>query len=77
MGGDYEGCVAAAQQAESSIQNVFVWKAAALYRLGRRDEAKATAEQFFQAVEKRWFNREKRPTKESVSRWFLHAFRSC
>ena len=71
---DYEGTIAAARQAESSIQNVFVWKAAALHSLGHTEEAKAAAEQFFNAVETRWFGGQKKPTREYMTRWFLHAF---
>jgi len=70
---DFTGCVDAAEQAESSIQNVYVWKAAALHALGRKDDAKIAASKFFDAVEKRWFGPEV-PSRRLMTRWILHGF---
>ena len=71
---DFEGCVAAALHAEHSIQNVLVWKAASLVQLGQIADAKAAADEFFEAVTQRWVNPELPPSREAMTRWFLHAF---
>lgn len=70
---DYHGCLDASSQAEKSIANVFVWKAAALNHLGRRSEAKQAASRFFSAISGRWFNQQA-ATPEAMTRWFLDAF---
>jgi tetratricopeptide (TPR) repeat protein len=70
---DFPGSVSAAEQAESSIQNVYVWKAAALHALGRDEEAASAAVRFFEAVEKRWFGPEV-PSRRLMTRWILHGF---
>ena len=70
---DYSACLAAAQEAETSIANVFVWKAAALHHLGQIPEAQIATDRFFASVAARWFGPEK-PTREAITEWFLHAF---
>jgi hypothetical protein len=70
---DYEGCLQAAKEAEQSIANVLVWKAAALSHLCRQQEAQAAARLFFQAVGSRWFNTDP-ATPKTMTRWFLNAF---
>ena len=70
---DLAGSINAAEQAESSIQNVYVWKAAALHALGRKEEAAIAAGRFFEAVEKRWFGPEV-PSRRLMTRWILHGF---
>jgi DNA-binding SARP family transcriptional activator/TolB-like protein len=71
---DFVGCIAAAEPAETSIQNVFFWKAAALIALGRKQEAEVAAEKFFTAVEKSWFGPDAPPSKRLMTRWILHGF---
>jgi hypothetical protein len=71
---DFVGCIVAAEPAETSIQNVFFWKAAALVALGRTDDAKVAAEKFFTAVEKSWFGPDAPPSKRLMTRWILHGF---
>lgn len=71
---DFDGCLAAAEKAEHSIQNVFVWKAVALMQLGRCNDAVQAARQFFRSAKSRWLNAETPPTKENITAWFLHAF---
>ena len=71
---DFSGCLSAAARAEHSIQNVLVWKAAALVELGRLDEATEAVEAFFHAAEARWLNEERAPDRRNIAMWFLHAF---
>jgi hypothetical protein len=54
MIGDYEGCVAAADFAGDLNPNVPGWKTAALYHLGRKEQAAAELERFFAVVRARW-----------------------
>lgn len=73
MNGDYEACLAAAQEAETSIANVLVWKAAALNHLGQTEAARRATDKFFQSVASRWFDT-KPAGRETMTRWFLSAF---
>ena len=73
MSGDYEGCVEAADLVDGVNPNVPGYKSAALYHLGRVDEAKAELKQFFAAVRGRWVNDEP-STDEAITRWFLTMF---
>jgi DNA-binding SARP family transcriptional activator/TolB-like protein len=69
----YDRSLEAAERAEASIANIYVWKAAALQRLGERAQAKAAADHFFEAISAKWFGAEQN-TRENIARWFLHAF---
>ena len=69
----YDRSLEAAERAETSIANVYVWKAAALQRLGQSAQAKAAAEHFFAAISAIWFGAEPN-TRANIARWFLHAF---
>jgi tetratricopeptide (TPR) repeat protein len=70
--GDYAGTVAAAEQTEG-IQYVIAWKAAALFHLGRREEACAEADRFYAAIARNWFG-EAAANRQTMTRWLLHAF---
>jgi tetratricopeptide (TPR) repeat protein len=69
---DYAGSVAAAEQT-NDIQYVMAWKAAALFQLGRRDEAVAELERFYGSVGKSWLG-EVPPGREAMTRWLLYGF---
>jgi hypothetical protein len=73
MIGDYEGCVAAADFAGDLNPNVPGWKTAALYHLGRKEQAAAELERFFAVVRARWSMQET-ATPAAMTRWLLHLF---
>ncbi|MET3842807.1 BTAD domain-containing putative transcriptional regulator [Bradyrhizobium sp. OAE829] len=73
MIGDYESCVAAADFAGDLNANVPGLKAAALYHLGREQEAAAELNRFFSIVQSRW-SAEQPATPAAMTRWFLHLF---
>ena len=70
---DYEGCVAAADLAGDLNANVPGFKAAALYHLGRQNEAKAELDRLFSIVRSRWSVSEP-ATPATMTRWFLRLF---
>lgn len=71
--GDYEGCVAAAERARDHIANLPAWKAAALARLGRLDEAQAEAHRFLDLIAARWYGPVPADA-AAITDWFLHCF---
>lgn len=71
--GDYEGSVEAANRANDIIPNLPGWKAAALYHLGRFEEARAEAARFVEMSRAKWFGGDP-PTDDAIGRWFLHLF---
>ncbi len=71
---EFDECLAAAVEAEISIKNVLVWKAASLVRLGRVEEATEAADQFFGATADKWINESASPNRQQIARWFMHAF---
>lgn len=73
MIGDYEGCVAAADFAGDLNPNVPGFKAAALWHLGREEQAAAELDRFFTVVRDRWCVQEP-ATPAAMSRWFLQLF---
>ncbi|MCC8939741.1 hypothetical protein H8A99_25550 [Bradyrhizobium sp. Arg68] len=70
---DYEGCVSAADFAGDLNANVPGFKAAALYHLGRHDEARAELDHFFNVVRERWSSAEP-ATPATMTRWLLYLF---
>jgi len=55
VGGDYQACVEATELAgEETIINLSAWKAAALYHLGRKSEAEASARIFLCLAQRHW-----------------------
>lgn len=70
---DYERCVAAADFAGDLNANVPGFKAAALYHLGRTDEAKIELDRFFLVVRSRW-SIDEPASPPAISRWFLQLF---
>jgi tetratricopeptide (TPR) repeat protein len=73
MIGDYESCIAAADFAGDLNANVPGLKAAALYHLGREQQAAAELRRFFAIVRSRW-SAEEPATPAAITRWFLHLF---
>jgi tetratricopeptide (TPR) repeat protein len=70
---DYEGCVAAAVNANDVISNLPGWHAAALSHLGREQEAIAAGRRLIEQVRANWQSPEP-PTEEAITRWVLHSF---
>src|SRR5258708_40201687 len=73
MIGDYEGCVAAADFAGDLNPNVPGFKAAALWHLGRQEQAAAELDRFFTIVRDRWFVRGP-ANPAAITRWFVYLF---
>ena len=73
MIGDYEGCVAAADFAGDLNPNVPGFKAAALWHLGRQEQAAAELDRFFTVVRDRWCVQEP-ANPAAMTRWFLQLF---
>jgi tetratricopeptide (TPR) repeat protein len=73
MTGDYEACVAAADFAGDLNPNVPGFKAAALWHLGRREQAATELNRFFAVVRDRWCVTES-ATPAAMTRWFLQLF---
>ena len=70
---DYESAVEAADQAQDMMLGLPAWKAAALFHLGRRAEAKAEGQRFLALVRSRWQGEEP-PTDDNIARWFMHLY---
>lgn len=73
MVGDYENCVTAADLAGDLNPNVPGFKTAALYHLGRKDQARAELERFFAMLAGRW-SVDEPATPATMTRWFLQMF---
>lgn len=71
--GDYEGSVAAADQAQDVIYNLPAWKAAALRELGRTEDSRAEARRFCDLIRTVWHGT--MPADDpTIFRWLLHSF---
>ncbi|MBV8068959.1 MAG: hypothetical protein JO270_03575 [Acidobacteriaceae bacterium] len=70
---DFEGCVAAADLAGDLNANVPGFKTAALFHLGRKNEARAELGRFFSVVRSRW-SVDEPATQAAMTRWFLQLF---
>jgi tetratricopeptide (TPR) repeat protein len=71
--GDLEGVIQAADRSKNVIIDTPGWKAAALYRLGRRPEASAALAQLYEIVAAAWGG-PRLPTQEDILDWFISAF---
>jgi tetratricopeptide (TPR) repeat protein len=71
--GDDAGTVAAADHAQDALLAVPAWRAAALARLGRMDEAKRDVQRFYNGVRANWISEEP-PTERAIASWFLHVY---
>lgn len=70
---DPEGCIAAAENAETGIANIAAWKAAAHWRLGQFDEAAAAWQEFETLIHPNWSGPIPFDTGSALS-WFQAAF---
>ena len=70
---DYERAIEAADLAQDMMLGLPAWKAAALFHLGRREEAAAEGRRFLDLVRSRWQG-DDLPTDERISQWFLHLY---
>jgi len=70
---DFEGVVAASDRSRNAIIDTVGWKAAALQRLGRIDEARAAMAQLCDTVGAAWAGADKAGSRQIVD-WFLAAF---
>ena len=71
--GDYEGSIAAAEQAQDIIYNLPAWKAAALHHLGRYEDSRAEAQRFCELIRTVWHG-EMAPEDQTIFQWLLHSF---
>lgn len=78
LDGDYAGCVTACEACGDAIINIPAWKAAALWQLGQKDQARASWAEFEALVCPGWID-QTRPTRRRMRDWFLSCFpiRSC
>ncbi|WP_282610497.1 BTAD domain-containing putative transcriptional regulator [Pelagibius sp. Alg239-R121] len=73
LAGDDEACVIAIDYAGDCIMNLPAWKAAALWHLGKREEAAAAWRVFETAASAQWTGTEPAST-ETILAWFLACF---
>lgn len=71
--GDFEGVVAASDRSRNAIIDTVGWKAAALQRLGRIEEARAAMAELCDTVGAAWAGAGKAGSRQIVD-WFLAAF---
>lgn len=74
---DYQGCVVAAENAQTAIINVPAWKAAALWHLGRTDEARDAWADFEHLSRADWSGKttpKTTPDTKAILAWFLSCF---
>ena len=71
--GDYEAALLAAERAQDALLTLPAWRAAALAKLGRREEAQAQTRHFFAGVRANWVGN-KEPTDAMIGRWFMQVY---
>jgi DNA-binding SARP family transcriptional activator/TolB-like protein len=71
--GDDAATLAACDRAEDVIRTLPAWRAAALWNLGRQDEARAAAGRFFDLVRAAWVG-EGAASEAAMGRWLLHQY---
>jgi TolB-like protein len=69
--GDYDGVIAATDHAKDVIKTMPGWRAAALFHLGRGDEAREDGQRCLALIRSRWFGSAP-ATDEAIGRWLLH-----
>jgi DNA-binding SARP family transcriptional activator/TolB-like protein len=70
---DYQGCVAAADQAQDAIYNFAAWRAAALTQLGQHERARTEWGRFVDMVSGDWHG-DGPPDHDAITRWLLQGF---
>jgi class 3 adenylate cyclase/DNA-binding SARP family transcriptional activator/tetratricopeptide (TPR) repeat protein len=73
LSGDYEATIDAADRARDIIRTLPGWRAAALFNLGRHEEAAADAARFLTGIRENWFGAEP-ASDEAITRWLLHLY---
>lgn len=73
LSGDDEAALQAADMAMDAIKTLPAWRAAALYRLGRHQEARESAQRFLANIRNAWRG-DRQPTDETIVRWLLHLY---
>ena len=73
LAGDLEGAVECSDRSQNAIIDTVGWKAAALLKLGRMDQARASLSQLCASVAAVWAGAGA-PTREDILNWFLSAF---
>ncbi|WP_183247269.1 BTAD domain-containing putative transcriptional regulator [Bradyrhizobium sp. cir1] len=71
MRGNYLDAIEGIDRAQNVAKTLPGWKAAALFHLGRKDEARLEASKFLDGLRAIWFGKE--PTDREIALWFLHA----
>ncbi len=71
--GSYQAAVDASEQAQDVLWGVPAWRAAALARLGRNEQAAAQIAQFIARVRANWHGAEP-ATDAAIMRWLLHLY---
>ena len=71
--GDDQATLEACDRAQDVIRTLPAWRAAALARLGRTEEAGQAAERFLRGLRAGWFA-ETAPTDGEMVRWLLHLY---
>ena len=69
--GDYAGVIGAADRSKDVIKTMPGWRAAALFHLGRGDEAREDGQRLLALIRSRWFGSQP-ATDEAIGRWLLH-----
>jgi transcriptional regulator with XRE-family HTH domain len=70
--GDYAGALEAIDRAQSLVQLLPAWRAAALFHLGQPDTAREQAQRFLNGIRSFWVG-PSAPSDEAVTRWALQA----
>ena len=71
--GDHAGTIVAADRAQDGLLTVPVWRAVALFKLGRKEEARQDLARFYAGVRAEWASDEP-PTAAAIGRWLLHLY---
>ena len=73
LAGDFERTVEYADRARDMMLGLPAWKAAALFHLGRRQEAADEVQRFLSLVRGKWVGGDA-ATDETIMRWFLQLY---
>ena len=73
LAGDLEGAVECSDRSQNAIIDTMGWKAAALLKLGRVDQARSSLSQLCASVVAVWAGAGE-PTRQDILDWFLSAF---
>ena len=73
LSGNFEKALSAAAYGGDIVSNLAGWRAAALARVGRLEEARAEARHFTERLRAQWHGNST-PTDAAIARWFLHCF---